>query len=739
MGGFMLLKQQRQLIATGLVTQEQISEAMKGSDGQKAGLLLGLLDIPDIDGNKLLMALAKIYKVPFIDPMQVEVEPLLLDKCPEELCEEFCFVPIALNAGEMVIATADPMDYAGMDVLQFKLGQRVRPVFSSPTLIQKKIRELYGSFDDVMGDMDSTQAFASIEEDDTEADSGPSDLDALKKGAEGSPIIKLVNGIIVKAMQIGSSDIHIEAADGKSLVRMRVDGRLRSVMSFPHKAHPMLVSRIKIMSKLDISNTRTPQDGRTRVKFMNKSFDMRVSTLPSMHGEKIVMRILDKSGLSLSLDVLAFEKKADQRIRDAIARPTGAVLVTGPTGSGKTTTLYSFLHHINDEETNIVTVEDPVEFQIKGLNQVQVNSKAGMTFAAALRSILRQDPDVVMVGEIRDEETAHIALHAAQTGHLVMSTLHTNDAPSTVSRLVEMGTDPVALSSCLNIIVAQRLARRLCPRCKKKTTPTPEMIAKYDMPEDLEIYEPVGCDKCLNIGYKGRCGVHETLYVNDRVRQAIARAVSDQELMQVCREEGMYALFEDGMNKVLQGVTSVAEVTRLSIAPEDFSFQDRIDSDGNLMSLGQANEARDQGQLSPKEDTKRNTVLLIDDSKSIRSLVGFILKSEGFEIAEAEDGRKGLDLLKQALPQVALVIVDYDMPNMNGPEFVQEVRRQSKYDDVPVVMLTSRHDEDDEVLGLDSGADDYIIKPVEPMKLQARVRKILQMYERVRQAQQRQV
>ncbi|MDQ7001920.1 MAG: GspE/PulE family protein, partial [Ghiorsea sp.] len=465
------------------------------------------------------------------------------------------------------------------DVLQFKLGQRVRPVFSSPMLIQKKIRELFGSFDDVMGEMEDTQAFASIEEDDTEDDSGPSNLDELKKGAEGSPIIKLVNGIIVKAMQIGSSDIHIEAADGKSLVRMRVDGRLRSVMSFPRKAHPMLVSRIKIMSKLDISNTRTPQDGRTRVKFANNSFDMRISTLPSLHGEKIVMRILDKSGLSLSLDVLAFEKKADERIREAIARPTGAVLVTGPTGSGKTTTLYSFLHHINDEETNIVTVEDPVEFQIKGLNQVQVSSKSGMTFAAALRSILRQDPDVVMVGEIRDEETAHIALHAAQTGHLVMSTLHTNDAPSTVSRLVEMGTDAVALSSCLNIIVAQRLARRLCSKCKKKSTPTPEMIAKYEMPEDLVIYEPVGCDKCLKIGYKGRCGVHETLYVNDRVRKAIAQAVSDQELMQICREEGMYALFEDGMNKVLQGVTSVEEVLRLAIPPEDFSFQDRIDSE----------------------------------------------------------------------------------------------------------------------------------------------------------------
>ncbi len=742
MGGFMLLKQQRQLIATGLVTQEQISDAMQGSAGKKAGLLLSLLSQDGVDADKVLQALAKIYKVPFVDLEHIEIDEGLAEKCSEELCNEFCFIPVAISAGEMIIAIADPMDYAGMDVLQFKLGQRVRPLFSNPLDIQKKIRDLFtdseGALNEVMSDLESTggdiQALSEDEENKAETD-----IASLKKGAEGSPIIKLVNGIIMKALQMESSDIHIEAGEKDSLVRLRVDGRLRPVMKFPSAAHPMLVSRIKIMSKLDISNMRTPQDGRTRIRINNKSFDMRISTLPSMHGEKVVMRILDKSGLSLSLDVLAFEKKADERIREAIARPTGAVLVTGPTGSGKTTTLYSFLHHINDEETNIVTVEDPVEFQIKGLNQVQVNSKAGMTFAAALRSILRQDPDVVMVGEIRDEETAHIALHAAQTGHLVMSTLHTNDAPSTVSRLVEMGIDSVALSSSLNIIVAQRLARRLCSKCKKKVKPSAEMIEKYDMPEDLEIYEPVGCEKCMNIGYKGRCGVHETLYVNDRVRQAIARAVSDQELMQVCREEGMYALFEDGMNKVLQGVTSVAEVMRLSVAPEDFSFQDRIDSDGNLMSLGQANEARDQGQLTTKESSERNTILLIDDSKSIRSLVGFILKSEGFDIAEAEDGRKGLDLLKQALPQVALVIVDYDMPNMNGPEFVQEVRRQSKFDDIPVVMLTSRHDEDDEVLGLDSGADDYIIKPVEPMKLQARVRKILQMYERVRQAQQRQV
>ena len=732
----MLLKQQRQLIATELVTQAQVSEAMQSDEAKKGGLLLALLSLPDIDVDKVLHALSNIYKVPYLDLNNIGIDENVIDRCPEELCREYRFVPIGMSGGEMVIATSDPMDYSAMDVLQFKLGQRVRPVFTSPMQIQEKIQELFAAgdaaFDEAMSGLEDSGNFEAEAED---SDSGDADIDSLKRGAEESPIIKLVNGIIIKALQMGSSDIHIEAGEKASVVRLRVDGRLRAVMKFPIKAHPMLVSRIKIMSKLDISNTRTPQDGRTRVKISDKSYDMRVSTLPSMYGEKIVLRILDKSGLSLSLDVLSFEKKADTRIREAISRPTGAVLVTGPTGSGKTTTLYSFLHHINDEETNIVTVEDPVEFQIKGLNQVQVNAKSGMTFAAALRSILRQDPDVVMVGEIRDEETAHIALHAAQTGHLVMSTLHTNDAPSTVSRLVEMGTDAVALSSCLNIIVAQRLARRLCPKCKKVVKPTPELISLYEMPEDLEIYEPVGCPKCMDIGYKGRVGIHETLYVNDRVREAIAHQASDQELMQVCREEGMYSLFEDGMNKVLAGITSVKEVTRLATAPEDFTFRDRIDEEGDLMSLGQAMEARSVKQISTGVDSGRNTIMVVDDSKSIRSLVRFVLQAEGYDIVEAEDGQKALSLLQQAFGKLCLVMVDYEMPNMNGPEFIGEVRRQSKYDNIPVVMLTSRKDEDDEVLGLDSGADDYIVKPVEPMKLQARVRRIISMYNRILTAQ----
>jgi len=726
----MLLKQQRLLIESGVVTEKQMADAVASPDVKKGGLLLVLLNTDGVDADKILHTLARIYKVPYLDIDHFKPNEDLLKKVPEQLCLDYNFVPVDEQEGEIIIATGNPMDYAGLDALQFKLGQHVKPIFSRPDVIQRKIREFYqgdAAFDAAMEGLDEDADLAAVGEEEQEAAS----LDDLKKGAEESPIVKLVNGIIVQAMKLGSSDIHVEAGERTSVVRLRIDGRLRAVMQFPSKAHPLVASRVKIMSKLDISNTRTPQDGRTRVKLWGKSFDLRVSTLPSMHGEKIVMRILDKSGLSLSLDILGFEKKADKRIRECIARPTGAVLVTGPTGSGKTTTLYSFLHHITDEETNIVTVEDPVEFQIKGINQVQVNAKAGMTFAAALRSILRQDPDVVMVGEIRDEETAEIAMHAAQTGHLVLSTLHTNDAPSTITRLIEMGIDSTMLSSSLNMVVAQRLARRLCPKCKKKARPDQETIERFEIPEGIEVYEPVGCKECLNIGYKGRLGVHEVLYVNDRMREMIARNSADRELMQVAREEGMFTLFEDGFNKVLGGVTSIEEITRISTPPEGFTLSNRIDADGLLLSLGDTIHQRDEQMVSHMEEGGKKSILVVDDSKSIRNLVKFVLQSDGYEVIEAEDGQQGWDMLQRLSSGISLVLTDYEMPNISGPELIQKVREHSKFDTIPLVLLTSRKEEEDEVHGLESGADDYIGKPVEPMKLQARVRKIINMYSRI--------
>ena len=734
----MLLKQQRQLIESGALTHDQIKEALQHPDTQKHGLLYSLLTLDGIDTTAVVQTLARIYKVPYLDITHIRPSDAILEKCPEKLCLDYNFMPIDEQDGELIIATGNPMNFSALDALQFKLGERVKCIFARPDYIQKKIREIYqgdAAFDAAMSGLDEDASFSA----DTDDEQSGEDIDALKKGADDSPIIKLVNGIMVQAMKMGSSDIHIEAGERVSLVRMRVDGRLRAALQFPVKAHPLVISRIKIMSKLDISNTRTPQDGRTRIKLWGKSFDMRVSILPSIYGEKAVLRILDKSGLSLDLDILGFEKLADQRVRECITKPTGAVLVTGPTGSGKTTTLYSFLHHINSDESNLITVEDPVEFQLKGINQVQVNAKAGMTFAAALRSILRQDPDIVMVGEIRDEETAEIALHAAQTGHMVLSTLHTNDAPSTITRLIEMGIKSTMLASSLNLIVAQRLARRLCPKCKRKARPDKDFCERFSVPEGLEFYEPVGCKACMNIGYKGRLGIHETLYVNDRMREMISREAPDRELMQAAREDGMFCLFEDGMNKALAGLTSIAEVIRNSTPPEGFHLENRLNDDGGLMSIGETMHKRDQAHAAANVNTGKKTVLIVDDSKSIRSLVKFVLQSEGYEVVDAEDGQKGWDVLQRISNDISLVLTDYEMPNMSGPELVTKIREQNKYDGIPVIMLTSRKDEEDEVFGLESGADDYIGKPVEPMKLQARVRKILAMYARISSAVQQRI
>lgn len=723
----MHLKQQRQLIQLGVITEAQIAEAEQLSKSKKKGLLISLLELPDIEAGALLGALAKVYKTPYVDITNIKIDDELIEKCPEKLCLSYNFIPLSHNETDIMIATGDPLDVNMLNALGFKLGKRIIPRFTRPDHIHRKISEVYqdsdAAFDAAMEDLDDEHTLT--QEMDTATESA--NLDELKRGAEDSPIIKLVNGVIVQAMKIGSSDIHIEPGERQSVVRLRVDGRLRPMLRFPSKAHALVASRIKIMSKLDIANARTPQDGRTRIKLWGRSYDMRISTLPAMHGEKVVMRILDKGGLALNLDVLCFEESAYKHIRECIGQSTGAVLVTGPTGSGKTTTLYSFLHHIKDEEMNLITIEDPVEFQIEGINQVQVNPKAGMTFATVLRSILRQDPDVVMVGEIRDEETAEIALHAAQTGHLVLSTLHTNDAPSTITRLLDMGIEPMMLSSSLNLIVAQRLVRRLCPKCRKQVKPAPELAEKLDIPEGIVFYDKVGCKSCMDIGYKGRLGIHEVLYVNDRMRKLIGRGAADRELMHVAREEGMFTMFEDGLSKVLSGQTSIAEVMRVCQHPEDYKVSEHLDENQQLISFGELQRLRDKAQLQESVATDQQTVLIVDDSSSVRNLVEFILDADGYKVIQAEDGQQAWNMLQRIKPN--LVLTDYEMPNMSGVELLQRMREQERFNNVPIIMLTARKGEEDEVFGLKAGADDYIGKPVEPLKLQARVRKILGLYQ----------
>ena len=718
----MLSKLRQQVINSGVITPAQFAVAEKISKQKGKGLLLALLDMDDIPHDKLLHAIAASYGAPYIDISNLEVDAALLEMCPENLCLEYQFLPVRTNEHELVIATGDPLNVAMLDDLAFRFDRRIIASFTRPDHILQKISIIYqdgdAAFEEVEDDSIQTQAF----EDSSEV----ANLDELKRGAEDSPIIKLVNRIISQAIKIESSDIHIEAGEHQSVVRMRVDGLLRDMMKFPSKAHTLVVSRIKIMARLDISNLRTPQDGRSQVKLWGKKYDMRISTLPSMHGEKVVLRILDKSGLALGLNVLGFDKTAYEHICECIKLPTGAVLVTGPTGSGKTTTLYSFLHSIRNETLNMITVEDPIEYQIERVNQVPVNTKTGMTFAKALRSILRQDPDVVMVGEIRDQETAKIAMHAAQTGHLVLSTLHTNDAPSTVGRLFDIGVESSVLASSLNLIVAQRLVRRLCPKCKQQSLPDEKLRKRFDIPNGISFYEKNGCSDCMDIGYKGRLAIFEVLYVNDRMRKLIAEGADQQVLMQAAREADMFTLFEDGFAKALAGHTSLEEVERICTVPELFSMRKQMDEQQQLMPYGSAQ--RSQNKIPPQQvgEADQQTILIVDDSSDLRLYVEVILKGYGYHVLQAEDGQQAWEMLQTTKPN--LVLSDVEMPNMSGLELVEQIRGDESFNDMPIVMLTSHKGEEQEVLGLETGADDYIGKPVEPLKLKARIKRTLALY-----------
>lgn len=718
----------QQIINSGVLSPAQLTVAEKIGKQKGKGLLLTLLDMDDIPHDKLLHAIAASYGAPYIDVSSLEIDDNLLQMCPESLCLEYQFLPVSSNEHELVIATSDPLNVTMLDDLAFRFDRRIIASFTRPDHILQKISAIYqddsAAFEEVKADSIQTQEF----EDSSEV----ANLDELQKGAEDSPIIKLVNRIISQAIKIESSDIHIEAGERQSVVRMRVDGLLRDMMKFPSKAHVLVVSRIKIMAGLDISNLHTPQDGRSQVKLWGNKYDMRISTLPSMHGEKVVLRILDKKGLALGLNMLGFNETAFEHISAAIKLPTGAVLVTGPTGSGKTTTLYSILHSIRNEALNIITVEDPIEYQIERVNQVPVNTKRGMTFAKALRSILRQDPDVVMVGEIRDQETAKIAMHAAQTGHLVLSTLHTNDAPSTINRLFDIGIEASVLASSVNLIVAQRLVRRLCPKCQQQLLPDEKLRKRFDIPEGISVYENRGCSDCMDTGYKGRLGIFEVLYVNDRIRKLIAEGAEQQTLMQAAREEGMLTLFEDGFNKALAGHTSLEEVERICIAPEQFSMRKQMNEQQQLLPYSSAQRPQDPVSVQQPDETEQQTILIVDDSSDLRLYVELILKTYGYKVLQAEDGQQAWEMLQTTKPD--LVLSDVEMPRMTGLELIEQIRGDRSFNDMPIVMLTSHKGQEQEVLGLDTGADDYIGKPVEPLTLKARIKRTLALYNHLHSA-----
>jgi type IV pilus assembly protein PilB len=545
------------IVELGFVPKEKVDAAVEQGRAVGQSPEKVLLDSGELGADELARATAERFGLDHIDLTVYKPDIAAVNLLSAASAKRYNAIPIGFHSsGNLLVAMADPSNVLALDDLKLMTGYEIRPVVASHedigTLIAKMNR-----LDDAVAD--------AVDDEDDEADAEL--VSDIRESAADAPVIKLVNSIIAQAVEDGASDIHFEPHDRDMRVRFRVDGVLHETTQIPRRMVPGVVSRVKIMGDLDIAERRVPQDGRVSLTVEGHSVDIRIVTLPSAGGEGIVMRILDKQQAIIGLDALGIRDSARKRFEAGFRQAYGAVIVTGPTGSGKSTTLYAALNALNSVEKNIITIEDPVEYQIAGINQIGVNLKSGLTFATGLRSILRADPDIVMVGEIRDSDTAKIAIESALTGHLVLSTLHTNDAPSAVTRLTEMGIAPFLTASALDVVVAQRLARRLCNYCKQRTVLTVEQLKAanfYEAAFDIEAYEPTGCARCSHTGYKGRVGMYEVMTVSDEIRALTIDRASADVIRATAVQQGMRLLRDDGLEKVRLGVTSIAEVARVS-------------------------------------------------------------------------------------------------------------------------------------------------------------------------------
>lgn len=547
------------LQAKGIITRSELSEAHTLQDEQDISLLDALLDLGLIDDYTIADLISKQRGLEVVELGDYRIDGSALQTVSEEVARRYMVLPIDFDSDCLVVAMVDPSNVEIQDDLRIMTGHEIKPMVAARSDLEAALGRYFKLGERAESEFESEEADKSAEIEEAQ----------LTAVSEEAPVIKLVNHIIKQAVDERASDIHIEPREQDLRVRFRVDGVLHEALCSPKRLQAPLVSRFKVMAGIDIAESRKPQDGHCSMDVSQRSLDFRVATLPTVYGERVVLRILEKESILLKLEDLGFLPENLDRFRSSYTLPHGAILVTGPTGSGKSTTLYATLNVLNTTEKHIVTIEDPVEYRLAGINQIQINQRAGLTFARGLRSILRAAPDIVMVGEIRDQETAQIAVEAALTGHLVLSTLHTNDAPSAVSRLIEMGIAPFLIASAVDCVQAQRLARRLCPHCKEGYEPSAEGLQKANFPlngeKSLTLYRAQGCKKCGDTGYKGRVGVHEIMRISEEIeRLTIAKATADQ-IRRVATEQGMRTLLEDGFAKVKQGLTSIEEIMRIVV------------------------------------------------------------------------------------------------------------------------------------------------------------------------------
>ena len=663
-------------------------------------------------------------KISAIDLDQTEFDREVFKLIPEELCRKYLFIPFHLGEKEIYIASFDPTNLDCEREIETLTGRYVKTFFAFREKIEEKINTYYSPEKVIDSLVNAGKYHSRIKIPGERIDSNP------------SPVVKLVNQILEEAINQGASDIHIEPKESVVDVRIRVDGVLRNIMEVPKSVHPSMISRIKIISDLNIAETRKPQDGKAKIYLDKVDIDLRVSILPTSFGEKAVIRVLDKRRAAISLENLGIRGQNKQALEKCFSFKQGMILVTGPTGSGKSTTLYAAINRIKSTANNILTIEDPIEYVMEGVNQVQVNEKAGVTFASALRSFLRQDPDVILVGEIRDQETAEIAIQAAQTGHLVLSTLHTNDTFGTITRLLDMGIDKFKITESVQAIIAQRLVRKLCPKCKVRVDEE-KLDAKllyhiHQFNDQPQIYEAKGCPDCNYSGYKGRTGVYEILILNRELKDKINANVPSMELRRIAKKSGFRNLFEDALALIADGVTDYREVLR-TINPGNIS--DRTTKAAESAPISETSVTKpdlpqDNGGKShiPDQPVRKRDdeirVLVVEDYKISRLMLRkMIEKKTPWKVQEAEDGVAALQKIVEDPPDV--VLLDIMMPRMDGYELLQHLRAEPSTSEIPVLLLTSLEGTQNEVKGFELGADDYLTKPIKGDVLIARIKRVL--------------
>lgn len=699
--------------------------------------------------SEILSALATRFRVKIADLSQMERAAKAL--VTEAQARKYHILPVRGTDSYLEIATANPFDLDCEKTLAFATGREVRLLLASPAVIADRIDELYrpeNVMERIMEGMGDSNAQITMLDEKEEKE----ELDISEAEASQRPVVRMVDLILSEGILSRASDIHIEPEEGGVAVRYRIDGVLRQIMKIPRAAGLPLISRLKIIASLDIANRLRPQDGRARVVVNSVAIDLRVSTLPVSQGEKVVIRILDSSRTVLSLDALGFSDEETASIEQLLEFRDGIILVTGPTGSGKTTTLYSAIRHIQSEGVNIVTVEDPVEYRLPGIVQVQVHEKAGLTFAAALRSILRQDPDVVLVGEIRDLETAEIAVQASLTGHLVLSTLHTNDAANAVTRLADIGVQGFKIGSSLRGVVAQRLMRTLCTACREERSEAPARKLQEWIPDGSSLRRAVGCPECAMTGYRGRFSIVEILKITPRIERLITSGATADKIADAASAEGMRSMWHSGLAHVIDGESTIEELLRVVDMPQDDEVRDEVlarpsagagpvteSSDRKGAPVGVVSSAvptlpdqvTDRFELVDGVSTVEETgdgsagirVLLVDDENQLRRVMRDLLERDGYTVFEAKDGAQALEQVDTHAPDI--LVLDLNLPGLDGYGVITQLRSRQATEDLPIIVLTAKGDEDNEVRVFELGADDFLSKPFRARALSARIQAVL--------------